>query len=510
MWGNWQENRRRTFTGGTAGWTRMDWDMLGFFNRDSAWNSIPLGIHRAHGTHGVFWNTVDRQGHALCFAPNGTGKGVSVIIPALMTYAGSMFVIDPKGENAWVTAPRRRELNQRVVILDPWNETNRFGQQQAETTTRFNPLTSLNPRSPDFPDDVAVLAEALIIGDPGERDPFFTNSARDYVAGLIALAKERYDADATLRHVRDWMSDDVAVKAMLALLESLQPNCYAVRKLSRFMTSARENQTVRSTAMTQLSFLDSDILLDAMENDNPVFRMEDFASGATTVYVVLPPDKLVTHARWLRLVLSLAIAALKKTQSQQQTTPTLLMVDEMGTIGPLQPLETGYGLMRGYGIRFFGFFQSLPQLQHYYPNTWRNFIANCAVLQVLGVADMTTAKEISEMLGSVSVQQQRQISQGTITVGPPQYTQRPLMFEQELMAELGRNPSDPGSNTQLIMFLEGMHSTKTLQLPYFSDPRWVGWYRSPPRFARQAPSQHLLAATTARSTRSLWNRLFPF
>src|SRR5436189_154809 len=54
-------------------------------------------------------------------APTRAGKGVGAIIPALLTYPGSVIVTDIKGENYQVTARHRRELGQQVVVLDPFN-----------------------------------------------------------------------------------------------------------------------------------------------------------------------------------------------------------------------------------------------------------------------------------------------------------------------------------------------------------------------------------------------------
>lgn len=45
--------------------------------------------------------------HLLTLAPTRSGKGVSSIIPNLLTYPGSVFVVDVKGENAAITARRR-------------------------------------------------------------------------------------------------------------------------------------------------------------------------------------------------------------------------------------------------------------------------------------------------------------------------------------------------------------------------------------------------------------------
>src|SRR5271166_5979410 len=45
--------------------------------------------------------------HVLTIAGSRAGKGVSLIIPNLLFYPGSALVIDPKGENARITAGRR-------------------------------------------------------------------------------------------------------------------------------------------------------------------------------------------------------------------------------------------------------------------------------------------------------------------------------------------------------------------------------------------------------------------
>jgi len=50
--------------------------------------------------------------HLLTVAPTRSGKGTTQIIPNLLTYEGLMLVIDPKGENALISAKRREEMGQ--------------------------------------------------------------------------------------------------------------------------------------------------------------------------------------------------------------------------------------------------------------------------------------------------------------------------------------------------------------------------------------------------------------
>ncbi|WP_281029327.1 type IV secretory system conjugative DNA transfer family protein [Rhizobium azibense] len=48
------------------------------------------------------------------------GKGVSVVIPAIIDHDGPVAVLDIKGENSAVTLRIRRSLGRRVVVLNPF------------------------------------------------------------------------------------------------------------------------------------------------------------------------------------------------------------------------------------------------------------------------------------------------------------------------------------------------------------------------------------------------------
>jgi type IV secretory pathway TraG/TraD family ATPase VirD4 len=64
---------------------------------------------------------IKTDGHLITVARSRSGKGVSVVLPNLLNYGGSVLCTDPKGENAAITLDyRRRVLKQKVHILDPW------------------------------------------------------------------------------------------------------------------------------------------------------------------------------------------------------------------------------------------------------------------------------------------------------------------------------------------------------------------------------------------------------
>jgi type IV secretion system protein VirD4 len=118
--------------------------------------------------------------HAVTIGPNGSGKGTGVIIPNLVAYPGSVFIIDPKGEAAAITY-RARARRGKVVVINPFNVlADRLPHLKSNG---FNPLAVLEPRTDNFPDDASGIAEALVRIEGSE--PHWSASAQDLVAALI-------------------------------------------------------------------------------------------------------------------------------------------------------------------------------------------------------------------------------------------------------------------------------------------------------------------------------------
>src|SRR3546814_17520886 len=93
-----------------------------------------------------------RPAHLLTMAPTRSGKGVGTIIPNLLTIDRSVICIDPKGENARVTA-RTRATKGTGWCLDPFGVS---GQPAA----RHNPLARPSPPTPGTAHDPRPPASA--------------------------------------------------------------------------------------------------------------------------------------------------------------------------------------------------------------------------------------------------------------------------------------------------------------------------------------------------------------
>jgi type IV secretion system protein VirD4 len=97
------------------------------------------------------------DGHLLTIGPTRSGKGVSAVIPNLLTHRGSVVVTDlKKGETHAVTmAYRAADLGQRVVTLDP------FGLVSGADC--YNPLELVDPSDLDAAGDAAMIAEMPVV-----------------------------------------------------------------------------------------------------------------------------------------------------------------------------------------------------------------------------------------------------------------------------------------------------------------------------------------------------------
>ncbi len=129
--------------------------------------------------------------HIITVAGSRSGKGVSMIIPNLLFYRGSVLVIDPKGELASITARRRAEgLKQKVYVLDPFERTADWVKPWKAS---FNPMTMLTIANKNIVEDAGLMADALVVSGGG--DVHWDESAKNFICWVIVI-----NADRVLSH----------------------------------------------------------------------------------------------------------------------------------------------------------------------------------------------------------------------------------------------------------------------------------------------------------------------
>lgn len=425
--------------------------------------------------------------HLVTIAPTRTGKGTTAQLPALFEHDASIFMIDPKGENAAIAARCRRDvLKQEVFIVNPFGVLQKdFAARGFEKSARFNPLAALDPESETFTAEVSALCEALIINEG--NDPHCSNSARDLIAARILWAcRVGKPEEKTLPSVRDFLTanqpDFLEAVATMAACEDIPTR----NKAMRFLDTRKELDRVISMAQTQTAFLDDPCLRESLSGDD--FRFIDLKRRKMSVFLVLPAKLIPAYAKWFRLLVVSSLDALMSTEEKGEK-PVLLMLDEFASLGHLSSVENAMGLAAGFGVQLWPFVQDIHQLEDIYARRWKSFLANAGVQQYFTPNDMDTAEHVSKRAGNETVKV-NSININEISV---KQNEGGFTGESKSFSETGRPLIDPLNMLGLgldegIIFLSGCKKTLRYRRRGFrGNEKYNGLWDANPYFSEKSP-----------------------
>lgn len=421
----------------------------------------------------------DGPAHLITLAPTRAGKGVGTVIPNLLAAERSVLVIDPKGENARIAGEARRRFGT-VHVLDPFEVS-------GMPSAAYNPLDRLTPDSLDLGEDAASLTEALVMDPPGQvTEAHWNEEAKAILGGLIMFCVCHEDRNRrTLATVREYLT--LPPEKLRALLELMQDSDAAggliARAANRFLGKAdREAASVLSNAQRHTHFLDSPRIAKVLSRSD--FHFSDLRHRITSVFLVLPPNRMDAYSRWLRLLVSQALQDIARDAeasvrplsglagaqggTQRLKTPTLFLLDEFAALGRLEAVERAMGLMAGYGLQLWPILQDMSQLRDLYGERAGTFIANAGVQQVFGVNDFETAKWLSQMIGQETAGfQTDSFKPGDGPSFSNNLTGRDLLTPDEIMQLRPENQ---------LLRVQGQATAVAQKLRYYTDPEFKGLF----------------------------------
>jgi type IV secretion system protein VirD4 len=349
------------------------------------------------------------DGHLLVFAPNGAGKGIGFVQPNLVEYRGSMVVLDPKGENAIMSARRREELGQRVVVLDPFGQTGKPSQS-------YNPLASLNLNDKKHVmAELGNFAEALVPSRGSDNEAHWINGARMFVQGILLfmLVHEPPERRHLLRlHELAHAAPSTLDRLFKALAEGLDPDEEVQRVSTAYGhwwegKNDREFSSFRSIALQELHWLEDFVWPDVLQGWN---ERLDLKSRPTTVYLVLPFSRLQRYRNWLRLMVADLTSGVLNVPGQpvdlegKKAPPVLFMLDEAyAGLGRMDLILSAAATIRDAGGRIALVYQDLAQLKSLYEKDWESFLANSGAALFWSVNDLEGMEYVSKRCGVTTV-----------------------------------------------------------------------------------------------------------
>ena len=385
-------------------------------------------------------------GHLLTIAPTRAGKGSGQIIPNLLSWIGSVLVIDIKGENYDRSAGFRDDkLHQNVFRFAPFEEKSHI----------WNPILSIraNPKddksTPEEEEDARYLTNLLITPSGSSGAAFWENSAKNFLEGLLLYVRT---APLNLKHLK---SDDGPihqcqvrersmreVRRLLTLetevfnelltamgisqrnLISQAGNCFKDYMNSGEKTDGGKlGQSILATALEQTAvwayqrlhkatykplkpFKPLKNFADLREPGPNDFSFEQMRDGNTSIYLIIPPDYLTEYRSVLRVMIGFAMRELINSyeeSKEQDNPPILFILDEFPQLAYMRPIEEALLYLAGYDVRLWFFVQDISQLQLHYKDSWRTFFSNTSTQCFFGVSDIATANLVSEMAGMQTI-----------------------------------------------------------------------------------------------------------
>lgn len=388
--------------------------------------------------------------HTLIVARTRTGKGTRVIVPTLLRYSGSAIVIDPKGENAAITARVRAGLlAQAVHVINPWGELGPTFKARGLTPATFNPLDVLVRDDPNAVAVAQALAGAVCPASPADKDRYWQGSAANVLAAVFLWIADQPGEQKTLARAREIvsLSRKDFTEGFLVKMAASSAFGGAIREMvSPYLDLAQETYSgIMSNLSENTKFLSDPQAKAATATSS--FDMADLIRDPVTVYLVIPPDRIDTQRTWLRLMTTAAMHTFKRHPLEGRPPHRcMILMDEFPALGRIEDMPRDIATMSGYGIDFTLIVQGLDQLKDIYGAAAGTILSNCAYKWFCNVNDLESAKYLSDTLGKQTV---RTIGRGesenegpggagkgeSVNYGE---TGRPLLMPDEVLS-LGRD-----------------------------------------------------------------------
>jgi len=368
--------------------------------------------------------------HVCLVSGSRGGKGTTSIVNNLILWPGSLCVVDPKGENATITAARRgrgsahcKGLGQAVKVLDPF----KAAQVDDSLRARFNPLDVLDPNNEEAIDEAGQIADAVVVVHES-NDPFWDQSARAMVKGLILhiLTAPEYEGRRNLITLRklitrgDWESVETLraagekdIPPAHGMLWTGLANNQAFDGLiagigdsftNMLLNSPKQYESVLQVANRNTEFIDSPAMQRCLEASD--FQLSDLKTRpeGLSIYLSLPQRYMSTHYGWLRMMIALIVTEMEKVRGKPATGhPVLMVLDEFAGLKRMEIIENAVAQIAGYGVKLFFVLQSLEQLKAVYKDNWETFLANSGLKEFFNLEDNFSRDYVSKLIGETEV-----------------------------------------------------------------------------------------------------------
>ncbi len=381
--------------------------------------------------------------HYVYLGSSGSGKSVTCVIPMISFIANakkprSVFVTDPKGEIYHTTSKmlydkgykvltidfRHPELSNHINILEPviceYEKYIKYENLVNTATNENERLDYQNKSISSYAETnrlITSLASMITYDKSQGKDPFWNNSAKNLLEGLIGFFLEEYKdgkisrEQITMTSIRKFQNSTMEEKNSKKFKLYIEQKPYGTKSKDSLIPilSSSENtyKSITSVFSEKMAIFDDVNVANVTSKSD--FDFDILGKEKSALFVIVPDEDKVYYSL-VTIILGLLYKELVKLANANENKKCPIEIDwicdEFSNCPPLvEPsIESIISVARSRGLRYHLFIQSLSQLDNVYGKEVAQIILDNAGLQYLKTNTMSTAEAVSKMLGKKSIE----------------------------------------------------------------------------------------------------------
>lgn len=394
---------------------------------------------------------INADGHVFLIGGSGSGKSSCHVIPSLLANPlARIFAVDIKGELSFKTA---KYADEHVLIFNP-QDRSKYG---------YNPFFALdeNSSAQKILEVMQTIVYSLIPMPAGLRDPFWKNSARNLLLGLLIYYYKSGIVDFV--SVIDEILSKPIKDSINEVMEKGNKKSAEYRYINQFFSM--EDETLGGIIAEMNNHIvifanDQDIRFAFKDNGckiNPRHLEEGYS-----IYLSIREEKLSAYYDVMQLIINQTLAELEKRPEDSE--PVIFVIDELPRIlsaGKLDKLLDGARTLRSRHVVLFLITQSTEALMSAFTeNEVADLISNCPYIIVLSASSLKTQKSVCSWCGKYRARKQSWNGSGKDRTVSVSYEEKDIVQPSELMTLVN-------SGEAIIISPWGYNRVK--KVPYYKD-----------------------------------------
>jgi type IV secretion system protein VirD4 len=332
----------------------------------------------------------------LAAAPR-SGKGVSFVIPNMLNWPHSAFVIDVKGEIFELTSKFREQHGQEIFVFDPLSADNK--------SHAINVFDFISRKPENLISEVEKIAYSLM---PNGKVPFWDDGARGIFMGIAFYLLETGKHCSIPAIIGFVEGNENLQDKMFNIIQSPEcngMNSYGVSLLRDYAELEPDGKLVSGYLAqfnSHLSVFRSSKVRAA--TDHTTIDFTDLKESKKTIYMVMRPEDMPVLGKMFGIICDKVVFAMTKDVKQGETGRVMFMLDEFTALGEMKRLVKGAAFLGGYGVRMCIIYQNHAQLESVYGVAGAKELTGLMHERIsFASSDIEEAKRVSQELGQRTV-----------------------------------------------------------------------------------------------------------